>query len=361
MKIAHVVSLNESVPPKSRGGLEFLVSWLTEELVERGHEVTLFAPATSKTQAALSAILRTPLSENPKIWWEKGFFSVWNTIVAAMRSGEFDLIHCHNSNGAYIAPFVDTPIIETIHNAYDDDFRLHYLSNPDHGGPLSPILLQYAKINYVPVSKKQEELYRACEPYYFKKYTTIHNGIPVERFSFNSKPGNYLLYLGYINEEKGADIAVQVAKRAGMKLILAGDNRGTEAFFEEKVRPYLDRNIQYVGPVGFEEKNELYKNALAVLAPLRWHEPFGLTLVEAQACGTPVIALNKGAAKEVISHDKTGFVVETEEEMINAIKKVGSIDRSFCRKWVEDNFSVEKMTDRYEELYKKLTKDRKLI
>jgi glycosyltransferase involved in cell wall biosynthesis len=357
MKIAHIVSLNESVPPKSRGGLEFLVSWLTEELVKRGHEVTLFAPATSETSANLSPLVLEPLNRKAKSQWEKTFFSIWNSMSAGIRAAEFDIIHGHNGNGAYIAPFVNIPIIETLHGVYEPGFFANYFTdNKKQEEMVTPIIKQYEKINYVAVSKKQEELYRVCEPYYFKKYTTIHNGIPVQNFSFNSKPKDYLLYLGYINEEKGADIAVQVALRAGKKLILAGDNYGTESFFKEKIEPFLSENIQYVGPVQFEKKNELYKNAQALLAPLRWDEPFGLTLVEAQACGTPVIALNKGAAKEVVCEGKTGFVVENEEEMINAIKQISTINRADCRKWVEDNFSVEKMVDKYEELYKKLLK-----
>lgn len=348
--------MGENVPPKSKSGLEFLVSWLVEEQVKRGHEVTLFAPATSQTSANLVPILNEALLGGNKFSGEHTFFSIWNTVMAAVQSEKFDIIHTHNQNGSFIAPFVKIPIVETIHNAYDDNFRQHYLSVPAQREKLSGVLNESSKVNYVAISKKQEEFYRQCEPYYFKKYSTVYNGIPVERFSFNAKPKDYLLYIGYINSEKGADTAVQVALKAGKKLILAGSNKGTEDFFKEKIEPHLGEQIKYVGPVGFEEKNELYKNAFAFLAPLRWHEPFGLTLVEAQACGTPVIALNRGAASEIIHHGKTGFIVESVDEMIEALKKIGSIDRSACRRWVEGNFSVEKMVDTYDALYKKLKK-----
>lgn len=356
MKIAQVVSLNESVPPKSRGGLEFLVSWLTEELVNRGHEVTLFAPATSQTNAKLSPLVTLPMSETAKKNWEKTFFSTWNSVIAAMRASEFDLIHSHNGNSAFTAPFVDIPLIETLHGAYDDDLREIYFSNTDQHALAKPALQELEKINYVAVSKRQEELFAQCEPYYFKKHSTIHNGIPVKKFSFNPKPKDYLLYIGYMTPDKGADIAVQVAKQAGMKLILAGEKIGTEAFFKEKIEPYLNSEIQYVGPVEFKKKNDLYGNAKALLAPLRWEEPFGLTIVEAQACGTPVVAFKKGAAAEIIKHGKTGFVINTEQEMVESLQKIEKIDRAECRKWVEENFSVEKMVDKYEELYKKLLK-----
>ncbi len=351
MRIAQVVSLCESIPPHSRNGLEFVVSWLTEELVKRGHEVTLFTTADSKTSARKVSLLPKSINDFHQIHWEQPFFSIWNTIIAGTKAHDFDIIHCHNDNGSLIAPFVDIPIIETIHHPYNDDLRLKYLTNSEYRKCIKPIMEEYKKVHYVTVSEKQRKFFKICEPYYFKKHSTIHNGIPVKKFSFNPKPKDYLLFIGYINEEKGADIAIQVARKAGKKLIIAGHNRGTELFFKEKIKPFLNDDIKYIGPVDFAQKNELYRNALATLAPLRWHEPFGLTLIESQACGTPVIAFDRGATREVINHKKTGFIVKNEKEMVAAIKLIHKINRKDCRDWVEKNFSVEKMTDEYEKLY----------
>ncbi len=362
MRIAQVVSLIESVPPRAKNGLEFVVSWITEELVKRGHEVTLFAPADSQTSARLVPLLPKGFSSDFRgighyngTQWDIHFFNMWNTVLTGMKEGEFDIIHCHNGNAAYLAPFVGVPVVETIHNTYDDAPRTAYLSHPEYKNLLEPVLKQYEKVNFVTVSERQRDFFKACEPYYFKKHTNIHNGIPVERFSYNGEPGKYLFYIGYINADKGADIAVQIVRRTGMKLKIAG-HAGDGEFFKKHIEPYLNEDIQYLGPVDFDQKVELYRNATAVISPFRWHEPFGLTTVEAQACGTPVIAFDKGAARETIDHGVTGFVVQNEDEMVEAVKKIGTIERAQCREWVEQNFSVEKMVDGYEALYTKLSK-----
>lgn len=353
LKIAQVVSLSESVPPISQNGLEFVVSWLTEELVRRGHDVTLFAPGDAKTSAKLVSLLPKAVQRNTRAPWEQYFFSIWNTLIAG--KDKFDVIHCHNSNGAYITPFVAAPVIETIHSTFNPDFKNWYLDQPGYAENLKPLLDSYALVNYVAVSKKQEEEHMPAAPFFFKKHSVIHNGIPVEKFEFNETPEDYFLYIGYINKNKGADTAVRIAHKLGLKLILAGSYLGEEVFFEEHIKPFLSDKITYVGAVDFKTKNELYKNARAKLAPLMWHEPFGLTLVEAQACGTPVVAFAKGAAPEIVKHGETGFIVETEEQMIEAVGKIDQIDRKKCREWVEENFSVEKMVDEYEKLYTSLT------
>ncbi len=358
MKIAQIVSLEESVPPQSKNGLEFVVSWLTEELVKRGHKVTLFAPANSKTKAKLVSIFPHGTVEIKKmVWgWRKGVFSEWNTAKAMSKQKEFDIIHTHTGTIFQFAPFINKPIIYTTHGPCSDGFRKKYLSQKKYQKYFKFALEQYRKINYVNISQHQQNDFLKCKKYYFKKHTTIHNGIPVEKFQFNNNPENYLFYLGYINQDKGADIAVRIAKKLKMKLILAGGVYGQEKFFKEKIKPYLNKNIKYIGPVNFQEKVKLLKNATALLNPVAWHEPFGLVPVEAQACGTPVVAFNKGAMLEIIKHNKTGFVVENEKEMIDVVKNINKINRKDCREWVEKNFSVEKMVDEYEKLYKKLIK-----
>lgn len=360
LRIAQIVSMYESVPPKSQNGLEFVVSWLTEELVRRGHDVTLFAPANSKTKAKLVSIIPERISAKNSEPWHNFFFSIWNTIIAGTKKDEFDIIHCHNSNSTYIAPFVSVPVVETIHSPFNDNVT-KLCHNNEYVRSLQPIFDEYSKVNYVAVSKHQENDFATEENIYFKKHTCIHNGIPVENFTFSDNSDgqkDYLLFIGYINKNKGADVAVRVARALNMKLILAGSTFGEEEFFEEHIKPFLDEKIVYVGTVDFEQKNKLYGGAIAKLAPVAWHEPFGLTLVEAQACGTPVIAFDKGAAREVVNDGVTGFVVNSETEMIDAVKKISEIDRKNCRAWVEENFSVKKMVDEYEKLYNKLASEK---
>jgi glycosyltransferase involved in cell wall biosynthesis len=353
MKIAHVVTLKESVPPQSQNGLEFLVSWLADGLVQKGHDVTLFGPADSQTKAKLISLVPKG-TNNDETGWGQPYFSIWNTIQAGALANQFDIIHCHDFFGSHIAPFIKTPIIQTIHHAYRDEFLPKYIQSEPYRTMLQFVIDQYAKINYVPISKSQERYFKQSESTYFKKSHLIYNGIPLETFSYNDTPQEYLFYIGYINKDKGADVAVQVAKKLNKKLILAGNNFGQEVFFNEHIKPYLNDDIRYVGPVTFEQKNELYKNAYATLAPLAWDEPFGLTLVESQACGTPVIAFNKGAAAEIIKNGTTGFVVETMDEMCQAVEKVKKLSRKACREWVQSRFSVERMVDEYEKLYKSI-------
>lgn len=353
LKIAQVVSLQESVPPVSQNGLEFIVSWLTEELVARGHDVTLFATSDSKTTAKLVSISSRALHRDSHPSWHFSFYGIWNTLLTLMQKESYDIIHCHSQDATLLTPFTTSKIVTTLHSPFDNNF-LTLCQTANTHGELQPIIDQISKVNHVAISKKQETDYLLAEDSYFKNHTCIHNGIPVDKFDFNDKPKDYLLFIGYINKNKGADVAVRVAKKLGMKLILAGNNDCEEEFFKEHIEPYLNEDIQYVGKVNFAEKNELYKNAIVKLAPIFWHEPFGLTIVEAQACGTPVIAFNKGAAAEIIKNGETGFIVETEEEMIEAVKKISNIDRRVCRVWVENNFSVKKMVDEYEKFYEKI-------
>jgi glycosyltransferase involved in cell wall biosynthesis len=356
MKIAQVVSYGQTVPPQSQNGLEFIVSWLTEELVARGHEVTLFAPQGSQTKAKLVSLLPTEVINDTHKMWQQPVLSQWNTTLAAAMADEFDIIHCHTGTIVTSLPFIKTPVVFTLHHPFEGEYDVWrpYFENPEYQKQMRFIFDQYAKIYNVTISKRQAEQFLYAKDLYFKNYKTIPNGIDVHKFDWGEKPGDYLFYIGYINKDKGADVAVQVARALDMKLILAGNNAGVEDFFNENIKPYLSDKIQYVGPVGFEEKNKLYKNALATLCPFSWHEPFGLVMVESQACGTPVIAFNKGAAPEVIAEGVTGFVVETKEDMIEAVKKVASLDRKAPRAWVEKNFSIKSMVDNYEEYYKEI-------
>jgi glycosyltransferase involved in cell wall biosynthesis len=188
----------------------------------------------------------------------------------------------------------------------------------------------------------------------------IHNGIALEDFKFQKKPGDYFVYLGYITQNKGAHIAAQAARWANENLKIAGSYKGCEKYFKEKVEPYLKKNkIEYVGVASPAKRNKLLGGAKAILVPVQWEEPFGLIMIEAMACGTPVIGFNKAAVPEIVVDDKTGFVVEDMRKMVSAMKRIDKINRANCRQHVEKNFSVKKMVDEYEEVYEKIIKSKK--
>ena len=185
----------------------------------------------------------------------------------------------------------------------------------------------------------------------------VPNGIDIEKYPFNGQPDDYLLYLGRLNKGKGVVTALNVAKRTGQKIVIAGNIVGAEewTYFMEHVQPLInDENVKFVGQVNFQEKVKLFRGAKAMLFPIDRREPFGLVMIEAMACGTPVIAFNKGSVPEVIENGKTGFIVDTEDEMIEAVNKINIIDRAKCVELVEKKFTLAQMADAYEKLYKKI-------
>lgn len=353
MRIAQLVSLEMPVPPHSQNGLEFVVSWITEELVKRGHEVSLFGTEDSRTEGRLISLIPKKIYSSHTHNWDKPLPEYWNMSYVAAHSKEFDIIHSHARGVSLFTPFMQAPVVQTLHHPFRDESWLPFFKKKKYAEQMKYIFDSTSKVNYVAVSKNQEKQFTEASAY-FKKHTHIHNGIPMKKFPFNAMPKDYLLYIGYINANKGAHIAVEVAKKLGMKLILAGNNYGEEAFFNKHIKPYLNKDIRYVGPVDFKTKISLYKNAVAKLAPITWDEPFGLTIVESQACGTPVIAFDKGASAEIIRDGVTGFIVKDQKEMLQAVKKISTLDRKACRAWAEKNFSVEHMVDQYEALYKSL-------
>ena len=352
LRIAQIVSLEENVPPKSQNGLEFVASWLTEGLVKRGHDVTLFAPDASVTSAKHVSILPEALWGDPKSVWWKPVRSTWNTTVAAMRAKEFDVIHSHTWSIVFAAPFIQTPVVHTLHHPANHDSWCALLNSIQNKEQLAPIAQVYNAIRNVAVSKRQKELFQANGgDFFFSQIDVIHNGIPTSLFMPHYEPGEYLLYLGYITPQKGAHLAIDIARRTGKKLTIAGNYVGQEEYFAARIAPQLDDTITYVGPADFEQKTKLYQHAEALLVPLQWDEPFGLTLVEAMACGTPVIAFDRGAAKEIIEDGVTGFVCADIDEACDALVKIPAIDRKKCRERAEKYFDVEAMLDAYEALY----------
>lgn len=343
MRIAQITPLTESVPPKNQHGLEYVVSYLTEELVRRGHEVTLFAPGGSKTSSRLISILKWPLgSAKQPLPRSDHFYRDFNIAACLSMGNEFDLIHSHDTTIIHHAGLINKPVLVTAHHP----------KRP----PLLPSRSAQRKFRHVAkpsncffsfVSRSQSADHGDPQPSF-----VVPNGIPVATFPFNPRPKNYVAYLGWITEDKGADLAIMAAKKAGIPIQLAG--RAVPEFFEKKIKPHLSKTVRYLGPLNFHQKIDLLKNAKALLMPIRWNEPFGLVMIEALACGTPVIGFRKAAVPEIVKHKTTGYIVSSVPEMAEAIRKVNAIHRQDCRNDAERRFSVTAMTDAYEAIYNSL-------
>lgn len=350
LKIAQVVSLQESVPPNGKNGLEYVVHYLTEELVKRGHKVTLFATKDSKTSAKLVDVLPYPAAKKRIFDWNGADYSLMAMAKAAEMANEFDIIHSHIGSVAfYFTDLIKTPIIETIHSPIYKIPRKYLPKKNIQNKYLKDKIRRYNKSYHIFVSKNQKS-----GAFFKNNNVVIHNGIDFGKFKFEESPQDYFAYLGYITPEKGAHLAVKAARRARVKLKLAGSCKHCEQYFEEEIKPYLKKGqIEYVGVANPAQRNKLLGGARAILVPVEWEEPFGLVMIEAMACGTPVIGFNRAAVPEIVRDGKTGFIAEDYKEMARAIKKIGKISRKDCRAHVEKNFSVEKMADEYEKAYEK--------
>ncbi|HXG16834.1 MAG TPA: glycosyltransferase family 4 protein [Calidithermus sp.] len=340
MRIAQVAPLYEPVPPRLYGGTERVVSWLTEELVRRGHEVTLFASGDSQTTARLvsvwpRALRLDPLEPDPYALHTLELAQVFST------ADRFDVIHCHVD---YLAlPFgrlVRTPVVHTLHGRLDLRSLAHVLSAlPD--------------VPLVSISDSQRAPLAGRS---LNWVATVHHGLPVEEVPFAPRGGRSLVFLGRISPEKRPDLAIAVAKRLGLPLRIAAKvDRNDREYFEREIRPLLAHPlVEFIGEVSDADKWRLLGEALALLFPVDWPEPFGLAMIEALACGTPVIARPCGAVPEVVHDGEVGYLAESLDEMVTAVKRVDLIDRARCRRWAEERFSVRVMADRYEAVYRRL-------
>ena len=343
LKIAQIAPLWFPIPPKKYGGTERIIYYLTEELVKRGHDVTLFAAGSSKTGAKLISVTKKGLREQ-KIPWHDWFWNNFNHSRAFEMAKKFDILHCHwNILGAFFQRFTKTSVLHTLHNTP---------TYPDHRWK---IFDYYKKdLNVVFLSKNQQKR----SPVKFKKEWVVFNGIDLSKFRFQEKPENFLLWVGRICPDKSPDIAIKVAKKIRANLILAGQLQPMyQDYFKKEIKPHLSRKIKYVGELTQKELNLLYGKAKALLYPAVWEEPFGLIIVESMACGTPVIAFQRGSLPEIVSK-KTGFVVKNVQEMVAAVKSVDKIKRKDCRERVEKYFTFQKMVNNYEKVYYKLIKQK---
>ncbi|MDP8986309.1 MAG: glycosyltransferase family 4 protein [Pseudomonadota bacterium] len=343
MKIAQVAPLIEAVPPKLYGGTERVVAYLTDALVELGHDVTLFASGDSITKAKLAAIWPRALRLDPGV---KDHFApiVMQLEILARRAHEFDVIHAHLDYFAYpVLRRLGVPSVTTLHGRLD---------LPE----LPPLYGLYGDISVVSISNSQ----RAALPQANYVATVLH-GLPRDTLRQGPGAGGYLAFLGRLSPEKAPDAAIRIAAQAGMPLKVAAKiDRADQDYYETTVRPLLSRGeIEFVGEIAEHQKAEFLGNAAALLFPIAWCEPFGLVMIEAMACGTPVIAFNCGSVPEILQDGLTGFIVENEQQAIEAVAQLGTLDRGRIRAEFERRFTAQHMARNYLELYSRLAKTRR--
>jgi glycosyltransferase involved in cell wall biosynthesis len=338
MRIAQVSPLWESVPPKLYGGTERIVSYLTEELVRLGCDVTLFASGDSITSARLEPICDHALRLNRGIFNRDAPLTMLMERALA-RSGEFDIIHSHlDFLGFPLSRRNPTPTVATFHGRLD---------LPE----LQSVFREYAEMPIVSISDAQRK------PVSWANWqATVYHGLPEGLYGFQPNPGKYLAFLGRIAPEKRPDHAIEIAKRVGIPLRVAAkvDPMDREYFYSE-IKPLLTHPlVEYLGEVTDAEKNEFLGQAMALICPYDWPEPFGLVLIEALACGTPVLAYRRGSIPEIIEDNVTGFICEGIDSMATAVRRVSEIDRRQCRRSFEQRFTVGRMAQDYLRVYQQL-------
>jgi glycosyltransferase involved in cell wall biosynthesis len=344
MRIAQVAPLHESVPPKAYGGTERVVSYLTEALVDMGHEVTLFASGDSHTRAKLVPVVDKALRLHPA----RPDPVIWHTLmVERVRElcETFDVIHFHiDTVHLPVAEGCETPSLSTLHGRLD---------LPDY----KPLFQRFSRHPLVSISDSQRKPLPGAN-----WLGTVHHGLPLDLYRFHPRPQDYFAFVGRISPEKRCDRAIEIAIACNTPLRIAAKvDNNDKAYFESTIEPLLDHPlITFVGEIGDADKDDFMGNAGALLMPVDWPEPFGLVMIESLACGTPVIAYGCGAVPEVVEHGRTGFVVHNQQQAIAAAREVGLIDRRACRESFERRFAAPVMARRYLELYRSLARSREL-
>ena len=346
MRIAQVAPLFESVPPRLYGGTERVVSYLTDELARRGHDVTLFASGDSLTLATLMPVVERATRFDSETHAVLGAEFIRELGLVFSRARDFDVIHCHVDYLAF--PFHGltlTPTVHTVHGRLD-------LAH------LIPVYRQFRTVPLVSISDAQRV---PLAPLGVRWAGTVYHGLPVERYAFAAEDRGYLAFLGRIAPEKQADFAIEIARRVGLPLRIAAKvDAADQAYFERVVAPLLDDPlVEFLGEIGEDAKPAFLGGARALLFPVDWPEPFGLVMIEAMACGTPVVARPCGSVPEIVVHGRTGFVADTLVELADAVKRLDEIDRSECRRHVERHFSAARMAEDYEKVYRRLTARRR--
>ena len=339
MRIAQVAPLMESVPPKLYGGTERIVSYLTEELCRQGHDVTLFASGDSVTRAKLRPVCARALRLEGERIMDPLAHHLRMVEMVAQAAQEFDIVHFHIDYLHFpVTRLHRIPAVTTLHGRLDI---------PD----LPPLYRDFPDMHLVSISDAQRiPLARA------NWLATIYHGLPEDLFQVRETGGDYLAFLGRISPEKRADRAIEIAKRVGMPLKIAAKvDPADKEYFESTIRELLDHPlVEFIGEIGEREKQDFLGNASALLFPIDWPEPFGLVMIEAMACGTPVIAYSMGSAPEIIDEGVTGYLVSSLEEAARAVELAGKLDRKTCRRVFEERFSVRRMASDYLDVYRRV-------
>ena len=343
MRIAQVAPLFESVPPRAYGGTERVVSYLTEALVDMGHEVTLFASGDSVTRAKLVPVVDKALRLHPG----RPDWVIWHTLMldrVLQSADRFDVIHFHvdTLQLPVVERCCETPSLTTAHGRLD-------LAD------LQPLFKRFSRHPMVSISDSQRRPLPAAN-----WQATVYHGLPPALYSFHPQPQDYFAFIGRISPEKRVDRAIEIAIACNMPLRIAAkvDAADTE-YFATRIEPMLDHPlVTFIGEIGDEAKNDFIGNARALLTPIDWPEPFGLVMIEAMACGTPVVAWRNGSVPELIEPGVNGFIVESMEEAIAAARNIDSICRRACRDVFERRFAAPVMARRYLEVYQELVQAR---
>lgn len=338
MRIAQVPPLYESVPPKLYGGTERVVSYLTEELVKQGHEVTLFGTKDSVTSANLFPVCNQATRLNscckdPLAW------HIYQLQLVLDHSGEFDIIHFHTD-------YLHYPVSNQ--NGYKHVTTLHGRLD------LEELRLLYSRFHNVPIVSISDSQRKPLPHALW--VGTVYHGLPRDLYEQGEGNGGYLAFIGRISPEKRPDRAIEIAKKSGIKLKIAAKvDKADQNYFDQIIKPLLDHPlIEFIGEIGEDKKGEFLGNAMALLFPIDWPEPFGMVMIEAMANGTPVIAFNHGSVPEIIEHQRTGFIVSNIEQAVKAVEKVPLLSRSVIRKVFEHSFTSAVMAKNYVHIYERL-------
>jgi glycosyltransferase involved in cell wall biosynthesis len=339
MHIAQIAPLTEAIPPKLYGGTERVVSWITEELIALGHEVTLFASGDSVTSAQLEAIW-------PRALRLDGSVRDPNALHMAMlervcrRAGDFDFLHCHLDYYPFsLLSRQPTPFATTLHGRLD---------LPEH----QPVFDTFSAVPVVSISNAQRRPLPQAN-----WVRTVHHGLPEKLLEPRPVRPSYFGFLGRIAPEKGIDRAIRIAEHCGVPLKVAAKvDRADRDYYDELIEPMMrSGNVEFIGEISDKEKSEFLSGAIALLVPIDWPEPFGLVMIEAMACGTPVIAFNRGSVPEIIDDDVTGFIVEDINGAIGAVDRLGHLSRDKIRRRFEARFTARRMAQDYLRVYRSLT------